>query len=109
LGNQVLGLWAVLNLVLETIGEHMLLELAGVGLQARRGGRRGKDVSCIRGESVQSMSCTIERIMWKGEHTLDQLLALRSLLEIPLQAVRGALAIQVLACGLEGSMWRGKD
>lgn len=45
LGNKCLWLGAILNLVLQVIGQHMALELTGLSLQGRRGGGSGEDIT----------------------------------------------------------------
>lgn len=45
LGDKLLQLRTILNLVLKIIGQHVLLQLFGLGLQSRGGGGGGEDVS----------------------------------------------------------------
>jgi hypothetical protein len=45
LSNKRLWLGAVLNLMLQVIGQHMALELTGLSLQGRRGGGSGEDIT----------------------------------------------------------------
>lgn len=45
LRNQLFGLWAVLDLMLEAVCKEVFLEFAGVGLQSWGGGGCGEDVA----------------------------------------------------------------
>lgn len=87
--DQLIHLWPLLKLLLQTIRPHVFLQLLLLTLQCRRCGRIGKDVAFIFVVSIVRVSFLVER----NALTANKLLLLGAALEALLQAVGRLLSL----------------